>query len=1124
MNFPTDFRGRIVQVVEALDVGDAVSGQVIALDEMLREMGLNSQVLVKWMHHDVRGKCDVLDDVRLTDEDVVIYHSAGFSDHSLPYVLDTHCTRILLYHNITPHEFFEESSDLHVFCKNGREQLKSVIGAFQYFWADSQYNLDELIELGAPKERCHVIPIMVASPEQTGHSDKVPGSWLFLGRIAANKGQMDLAQEFLKARREDPKSASKLFLVGGYNDQEPYYCALKQLVERKGKGNIVLTGKVGDAQKEHFLHQSAVFVSFSRHEGFGVPLVEAPLRGTPVIALSGTAVDETMGGSSGVAGSAADARRLAMRAARDEAFREKLLIEQQSNAARFERSAVRSKLWNALEDVLPARDRYRKVSVVVCTYNRRADLERCLDYLAYQSSPSFEVVVVDGPSTDGTKELLAEWEGRVKIVHNPERNLSVSRNLGADAAAGDIVAYIDDDAIPFADWVDTLLREFNQRPATTAALGGPAYLAGSLKFQVEDIAFNKFAEAWANVDSDKIGKDGWVRSLLGTNTAFSRSYLQEVGGFDEQYDYFLDESDLTFRLQSHGALVAYCPDLYLRHEFARSDNRKGKYTFNWYSISKNTTYFIALYSGLGGEELLQYVKEKLAKERVAPLDAALAAGNINKKLHSQLVAEIWRGMKQGLKDSERGVMTRQISPPPTNFLPFESSASFRRVGVDIRRLHICILSKEFPPFGAAGGIGTLYYHLASELLLLGHEVTVVLPSDATSRFDQGRFHIRYVQRGPVEFREEPPATAANLSWSLRAAAAVAEIHGERAVDIVDSALWDTEALALALIEQPRPPVVARLVTPFAVAAETNGWILQPEIAAQYVAAEKALIEHADAVVGISDSIIKTVATQYCMEPDRRWYVSHCGIAYWPFFNWHDDYDELTGEEKIGRFVARYPKTVLFVGRLERRKGIDTLIAAAADFLGKHKNVGLIVCGQDIEDWQTKAAKMVPAGVRSQILFTGNVSDATREKLMARAYCLVFPSRYESFGLVPLEAFVHGVPVIAAQAGAIPEVVADGTSGLLFPAQDASSLAQKVDALILDTALQERLSCGARRAIHEFSGRASAIRAIDLYASLLGDKATADRALESSDRRFSEKRDDKRAVEPNVVACAADSAP
>lgn len=1094
----TDYRGRIIQVAESLDVGDAVSNQIIALKRLMQDLGLHSFIAVKHRHPDVEGECSHLDDITPTEEDVIIYHSAGFSEHACAYTLASNCTKIFLFHNITPAEFFDESSDLYDFCKKGRTQLKEIVNRFHYYWADSQFNLDELIELGAPASRSHVIPIIVSPPELYSKVKSIPGSWLFLGRIAGNKGQHALVEAFDEARKIDPSAAAKLYLVGRFDEHEPYHRKLKAQIDQLNLAKqVILTGKVSERQKELFLRQSAVMVSLSKHEGFGVPLVEAPLHGTPVIALTGTAVDETMGGGAGVARDPSEAMQLAMRATKDPKFRDELLTEQRDNAKRFQLSAVRYKLLRALKQILPRRDQFKRISIVICTYNRRADLERCLDYLAYQTNPSFEVVVVDGPSTDGTKQFLIDWEERIKVVHNPERNLAISRNLGADAAAGDIVAYIDDDAIPFADWTEILLREFNQRPLTTAGIGGPAYYAGSLKFQIEDIGFNQFAEALPNAPAGQIGKDGWRRSLIGTNTAFSRKHLSAIGGFDEEYDYFLDESDLTFRLQAAGLLIAYCPDLHLRHEFARSENRQGRYTFNWYSICKNTTYFIALYSGLTGQELREFVRERLKSERVAPLEAALEDDHIDRQRHSEMVGEIWRGMEQGLSDSERGTLTRTLAARHKHFLSFSTRSDFPRVGAEVRRLHICIVSKEFPPFGASGGIGTLYYHLASELLLLGHEVTVVMPKgpEHKQRYDQGRFHIRFVEPEGVDFGEKAPANAANLSWSLRAAAAIAEIHSEHPLDVIDSALWDAEALAFALIDKPRPPLVVRLVTPFAVVAKTNNWEVSEDLAAQYVAAEKSIIQHADAVVGISDSIVETVTAEYGLTRDRRWSVSHCGIAYWPLFDWSSDYEELTGEQAISDFVQRFPRTILFLGRLERRKGIDTTLRAAAKFLKNRKDVGLIISGQDPEGWRAKAEKILPRAVRQKVLFTGGVTDATRDKLMARATCLLFPSRYESFGLVPLEAFVHGVPVIAADAGAIPEVISDGISGLLFPAEDADALAVKVGALLDDASLREELSRGARKAIRQLSGRAAAIRSIRLYGSLL-DRKSAPRSKDA----------------------------
>src|SRR4051794_34868435 len=112
-----------------------------------------------------------------------------------------------------------------------------------------------------------------------------------------------------------------------------------------------------------------------------------------------------------------------------------------------------------------------RVSVVICTYNRAAALREVLDALRRQTSQGFEVVVVNGPSVDGTSELLAAQAGAVRVVENPERHLSRSRNLGIAAAAGELVAFIDDDAVPEPAWLQELTAPFaDDRVGATGGL------------------------------------------------------------------------------------------------------------------------------------------------------------------------------------------------------------------------------------------------------------------------------------------------------------------------------------------------------------------------------------------------------------------------------------------------------------------------------------------------------------------------------------------------------------------------------------------------------------------------------------------------------------------------------
>src|SRR4051812_24779544 len=116
MKFDTHFSGRIIQVMEALSHEDAVSNQVIALDRTFRALGLTSQVYTKF--HDQRHEESRLPVEQLTanERDVVIYHCYGHAEHTPQIVRNLYCTRILLYHNITPHEFFAADSRSHDFC------------------------------------------------------------------------------------------------------------------------------------------------------------------------------------------------------------------------------------------------------------------------------------------------------------------------------------------------------------------------------------------------------------------------------------------------------------------------------------------------------------------------------------------------------------------------------------------------------------------------------------------------------------------------------------------------------------------------------------------------------------------------------------------------------------------------------------------------------------------------------------------------------------------------------------------------------------------------------------------------------------------------------------------------
>ena len=101
-------------------------------------------------------------------------------------------------------------------------------------------------------------------------------------------------------------------------------------------------------------------------------------------------------------------------------------------------------------------------SIIICTNGRRNALANTLRSLQYLDYPNFEVCVVHGPTEDGTEELLRGYGGTIKVARCPVMNLSKSRNIGISLAAGDFIAFIDDDGIPEAEWLSDLRAGYDE--------------------------------------------------------------------------------------------------------------------------------------------------------------------------------------------------------------------------------------------------------------------------------------------------------------------------------------------------------------------------------------------------------------------------------------------------------------------------------------------------------------------------------------------------------------------------------------------------------------------------------------------------------------------------------------
>ena len=187
-----------------------------------------------------------------------------------------------------------------------------------------------------------------------------------------------------------------------------------------------------------------------------------------------------------------------------------------------------------------------------------------------------------------------------------------------------------------------------------------------------------------------------------------------------------------------------------------------------------------------------------------------------------------------------------------------------------------------------------------------------------------------------------------------------------------------------------------------------------------------------------------------------------------------------------------PSYFLYLGGFDQRKNVTTLLHAFARIIGGHglqatgSRPWLVVAGRLPErdtpftpDPRRVAEEL---GITRQAIFTGWVSREDKPALYSGARAFLFPSRYEGFGLPPLEAMACGTPVICSDAGSLPEVV--GTSGMLVPPDDVAGLAEAMSVLWEDEALRQALSERAQGQAERFSWARTAQQTLAAYREVI----------------------------------------
>lgn len=706
------------------------------------------------------------------------------------------------------------------------------------------------------------------------------------------------------------------------------------------------------------------------------------------------------------------------------------------------------------------------VSIVICTDGRVASLKQTLESLSQLIFRNFEVCVVYGPTNDGTCEILAGWRSPIKTVSSSARNLSMSRNLGIAISTGDIVAFLDDDAIPEPEWLDQIVQAYD-RPSIGGA-GGFVHDHTGHSFQYRFGTTDRLGRAdlsWSAAAPElNFPYSNNFPHLLGANSSFRRSALLSVGGFDEEFEYYLDETDLAARIVDDGWHLVQIDGAYVHHKFMPSALRNEKRVLkSWYAIVKNRIYYglVHRHGHHSISDVIDSAKLFIDDFR-RDADWAMSVGYLSKIERGRFDEEIDRAWADGLARGLNGKRNlRSKAELDAELQPFirysEKSAKI------VDKKTFCLMTQQYPP-GSIGGVGRYIHHLAVGMAKLGHQVHVLTTGVGHNRVDleDGVWVHRVVIQSSAL---QSPRTAAGpipshiWDYSSTVLTEIVSIGRRRRIDCVYAPIWDCEGIAV--LRDGRFPLIVGLQTTFKFWMESHQeryadlefvqTFLNPMIEA-----EKELLREASALHAISAAISREIELAYEVHLADRAAVIHLGL---------DDYNaRFAGPSLCPMTKIR----ILFVGRLEARKGIDVLLNIAPKLLEQYKHVTIDIVGNDTipaEDGVTFKDRLhagpLVSTIRERVKFHGEVSEIALQSFYEGCDIFVAPSRFESFGLIFVEAMMFGKPVVGCRAGGMPEVIIEGKTGLLAEPGDDESLYYSLARLIEDDDLRRKLGVAGR---------------------------------------------------------------
>jgi len=368
-------------------------------------------------------------------------------------------------------------------------------------------------------------------------------------------------------------------------------------------------------------------------------------------------------------------------------------------------------------------------------------------------------------------------------------------------------------------------------------------------------------------------------------------------------------------------------------------------------------------------------------------------------------------------------------------------------------MNLCLVCREARA-GVHSGLGRSMGDLAGALGEAGHSVHLLTEaSDLTLQLPGVNVTQVPVPPAPALCAGYPPRTA--QLYLMHAAAVYREVRRihehEQPVDVVLAPLWASEGVVCSL--DGRFPTLVTCTTSLRTMTEIDSTMHRlPDIVEQ-LALEREALRRSRYLHGLTEAVLAKTINDFGLNPDGTAVIGR-GLR-----------DRRGPEQQPARENGEV--RVLFIGRLEHRKGVDVLLAAARELLADAAGgITFTLAGPDADPAVRGSVEQAVSEVREldgRLRMTGAVSDEELERLYRDCDVVCAPSRHESHGVVLIEAMMFGKPIVTCDAGGISEVVQAGHNALVVAPNDAVALAAALKRLGADGELRAEFGAAGRQA-------------------------------------------------------------